>query len=227
MSDRTFKVLFFGDSICVGQYVSIHKGWVTRISQRLSELEPPDARFVVVNASANGRTTRQALEAMPYEVQSQHPEVMILQFGMNNCNYWASDPGVPRVSPKAFEANLEEIMERAFNCGTQTVLLNTNHPSGLTDRIMNGTTFSYQKSCEQYNELIRRVADRCDERVLLTDIERVFFQYTDGDPDRLTDLLMPAPDLLHLSEKGHDLYYEHLGPVIESTVQQLLQRVPA
>ncbi len=227
MPQRPIKIIFFGDSICVGQNLSIHKGWVTRISARLAEMHDPHAQVIVMNASANGRTTRLALEAMPYEVQSQNAQLIILQFGINDCNYWQTDYGVPRVSPKAFEANLDEIITRAFNRDVKKVLINTNHPTGLTDTIMCGTSISYQDSNALYNEIIRRVAQKGDERVVLNDIERFFLEHSSGDRKKLEELLLPAPDLLHLSDKGHELYYRYIGPVVEAAVNELLEGVPA
>ena len=97
------KLIFFGDSICTGQYVSIHKGWVNKLSKSLSS-----ENIMILNSSVNGRTSRQALEDMPYHVQEQRPNYLVIQFGMNDCNYWESDKGVPRVSPKSFEANIIE-----------------------------------------------------------------------------------------------------------------------
>ncbi len=35
------RLIFFGDSICVGQGVSIHKGWMTRIADRVESLAEP------------------------------------------------------------------------------------------------------------------------------------------------------------------------------------------
>jgi len=203
---EAINVFFFGDSICIGQYVSIHKGWVTRTSAEMSELGQKYKRQVIVtNASASGRTTRQALEQMPYEIQSQHVDILIVQFGMNDCNYWQTDRGLPRVSPKAFAANLEEIIARAFNFEAKKVLLNTNHPNGLDQKTMPFTNISYQQSNERYNKIIREVAARSDSRVILNDVEKSFKTYTNGNRERLLELLLPNPDLLHLSERGHDL----------------------
>ena len=72
MSNDSFKVLFFGDSTCVGQGVSIYDGWVTKIAKQLKGVRSQDGREVcVINSSINGRTSRQALEDMPYHVQTQ------------------------------------------------------------------------------------------------------------------------------------------------------------
>jgi lysophospholipase L1-like esterase len=220
---RTLKVFFFGDSICVGQHVSIHKGWVTKTSAKLSELGEKYKRQVIVsNASANGRTTRQAMEQMPYEIQSQHVDILIVQFGMNDCSYWQSDQGHPRVSPKAFAANLEEIIARAFNFGVQKVLLNTNHPTGRDQQTMPFTDITYEQSNEQYNRIIREVATTSDLRVILNDVEKAFKTYARGNRDRFSELLLPSPDLLHPSERGHDLYFEVVYPVVESVVLELI-----
>ncbi|NIN00286.1 MAG: hypothetical protein GTO24_20070 [candidate division Zixibacteria bacterium] len=217
------KVFFFGDSICVGQYVSIHKGWVTRVSAALSDLaETHGCKVIVTNSSGNGRTTRQALEVMPYEVQSKHPHLMIVQFGMNDCNYWESDKGVPRVSPKAFAANLEEIITRAFTFGARKVLLNTNHPTGNDKEKMPFTRISYQQSNEQYNQVIREVASSHDTRVVLNDIEKAFTAYAAGIRERLLDLLLPEPDLLHPSDRGHALYFDIVYPVVRDALLELV-----
>jgi lysophospholipase L1-like esterase len=97
----------------------------------------------VVNASVNGNTRRQALERMPYEVQSHPLDVLLVQFGMNDCNYWRTYHGLPRVSQAAFRANLAEIIERAFRFGAQRVLLNTNHPTGGDQQALAFTEVTY------------------------------------------------------------------------------------
>jgi lysophospholipase L1-like esterase len=215
------KVIFFGDSICNGQGIAIHKGWVTRISARLSELAQGGATDVtVINSSVNGRTTRQALENMPYEVQSQEPEVLLVQFGMNDCNTWASDRGHPRVSTPAFEANLREIIQRGFLFGCRTIVLNTNHPSGRDQSPLAGSRTTYESQNRLYNEIIRKVA-RSDPRVHFNDIEAQFHLHARGRRDELRRMLLP--DLLHLSEEGHDLYFESVYPRLARCVLDLLR----
>jgi acyl-CoA thioesterase-1 len=218
---KTIKVFFFGDSICVGQYVAIHRGWVPRISARLEDISHTlDSEILVFNASVNGSTTRQALERMPYEIQSQNPDILIVQFGMNDCNYWESDRGNPRVSLKAFEANLEEIILRAFTFGAKNVFLNTNHPTGRDEYLLPYTNISYQQSNQLYNEGIRRVAANFDSRVILCDMETQFRNYA---PQRSQLLKLLLPDLLHLSVAGHDLYYQIIGPAIEKEIYQMAE----
>jgi len=222
---NAIKVFFFGDSVCVGQHVSLHKGWVTRISAGFSEFsDSRGCQVIVSNVSASGRTTRQALEQMPYEIQNQLPDVLIVQFGMNDCNYWQSDQGVPRVSPRAFEANLEEIVGRALAFGVKTVCLNTNHPTGRDQKNLPHAALTYQQSVERYNQIIRDVAASGGPRVVLNDIEQVFRAYAQGDRARLLELVLPDPDLLHPSEKGHELYFSAIYPVLVAAVSELIER---
>jgi len=214
------RVVFFGDSICVGQGVSLYKGWVTRVAQELDELGASHNReILVVNSSINGRITRQALEDMPYHVQSGGVDVLVVQFGMNDCNYWESDKGLPRVSKKAFSANLEEIIQRGKTFGARKILLNNNHPTSRTRDVFAHTSVTYQDSNKQYNQAIRELALNLSEEVIFSDVEACFNEQlrTGASAD---DYLLP--DQLHLSEKGHRLYHDYLSPVINRAVLELL-----
>lgn len=216
------RVFFFGDSICFGQGVSIHKGWVTRISAESSSLgHSMGTQIVVINASVNGNTTRQALERMPYEIQSQHADILIVQFGLNDSNYWESDRGLPRVSPGAFRANLEEIVARAFNFHTHAVVLNTNHPVLKQHGAVGHTTRKYSESVAEYNEIIRVVASSCRNRfnVILSDIESAFLEHARGNSGEIRNLLLP--DLVHLSEAGHHLYFSVTYPLVRKCIEAL------
>jgi acyl-CoA thioesterase I len=218
---QRMNVLFFGDSICNGQGIAIHKGWVTRLSQSLSELA---ARFgealIVTNSSVNGRTTRQALETMPYEVQQRAPEILIVQFGMNDCNIWETDRGNPRVSALAFEANLREIIQRAHSFGAQIIFLNSNHPTGRDQKPCPHSALTYEDQNSQYNAIIRKVAQWTAATILFNDIETAFHQTTGGNRAQLLRYLLP--DMLHLSEDGHDLYYDIVHPPIAACIERLL-----
>ena len=201
------KIIFFGDSVCVGQHVTHHKSWVSMISQKLED------RAIILNSSVNGRTTRQALEDMPYHIQGQKADILILQFGLNDCNYWISDKGLPRVSPKAFEANLEEIIDRAYNFDVSKVFLNNNHPTLLNRDKIPHTDITYEDSNKKYNNIVREVAER--NNVIFNDIERTFLNYEKG----VFELLLP--DFLHLSIRGHQLYFDIIYPYLIREILEL------
>jgi lysophospholipase L1-like esterase len=161
---------------------------------------------------------------MAYEVQSSGADILIVQFGMNDCNYWESDRGLPRVSQKAFWANLHEIIDRALAFGVKEIFLNSNHPTARTEKILPYTNLTYQESNEQYNAMIRKVAMERNDQVSLNEIETTFNNRISNDQNKLNEYLMPAPDLLHLSEKGHDLYFEIVYPKIEQAVTKIVNR---
>ena len=177
--------------------------------------------IVVTNSSVNGRTTRQALETISYEIQSHAPDIVIVQFGMNDCNYWKTDMGLPRVSYDSFNANLTEIINRILHFGAQRVFLNTNHPTLLNKVKFPNTKITYQQSNSDYNEAIRSVAHNT--QIELNDVETDIFKKIEQKKCSLDELLLPS-DLLHLSKKGHDLYYTFIYPKIENAVRDLLSK---
>lgn len=207
------KFYFFGDSICFGQFVSPNRIWVNQVASRL---EANHNGLVVQNPSLNGRTTRQALEDMPYQVQSHSPDVVYIQFGMNDCNHWVSDKGVTRVSIKSFATNLSEIILRARLAGAQQVYVATNHPTPHLKPYDNvsGVSISYQDSNQQFNEAIRSVARELG--AILIDNEAHWVANHYSTPAALADLVLP--DGIHLSEAGHAVYTEFVSSQLEVTL---------
>jgi lysophospholipase L1-like esterase len=100
------KILAIGDSITFGEGVHPHSRWTSIFDRALYDHE-------VINKGVCGDTTRLGLERFPEDVQRQQPDALLIQFGLNDCNRWDSDCGVSRVSPRAFEANVSEMIERA------------------------------------------------------------------------------------------------------------------
>lgn len=220
---KEFKIYFFGDSICFGQYVSIHKSFVSIVSSKIDELfQNKEIQPIVQNPSISGNTTRQALERMAFDVHSHKPDIVFVQFGLNDCNYWQTDSGVQRVTPKAFAANINEIIQRCLAVGAKRVIVNTNHPTTRDEDIMPGAGITYQQSNEQYSQILREVVCEIDDaRVILNDMEKSIRDYTDNNRDKIADLILPKPDLLHLSEEGHQVYADHLIAFITDIIDGL------
>ncbi|GAM97933.1 hypothetical protein U91I_01563 [alpha proteobacterium U9-1i] len=218
---RAIRVCFFGDSICVGQDVTLHKTWVVRTSRALSEhFAPRGIEIVVSNPSVNGNTTRQALERMAFDVQSRAVDVLIIQFGLNDLNYWDTDRGVPRVTREAFAANLAEMAARGRANGARDVSISTNHPTTRKDARA-GLPTSYQADNELYNVAIRDVASATGAG--LNDVEAHVFDLTERDAGAIAKLVLA--DGLHLSEAGHDLYADFMTPRAIAAVNRVLASV--
>jgi acyl-CoA thioesterase I len=221
-NSKPVKILFFGDSICVGQGASINKGWVPLIANYLDENVSTIARdILVINSSVNGRTTRQALEDMPYHVQGQKPDIIVIQYGFNDCNHWETDGGLPRVSQRAFVANLNEMVERATRFGAKFILLNNNHSTTLNAERLPQTNYTYEDFNQQYNAATRALADKLKDKVVFQDVESYFHNLVKNGADMHQFLL---DDGLHLGEEGHRVYYDLMKPAIISAVEDLLRK---
>ncbi|HWP27385.1 MAG TPA: SGNH/GDSL hydrolase family protein [Xanthobacteraceae bacterium] len=217
---RRRSIYFFGDSICFGQYVSPHEVWVTRLSAELCKwAERQGWQLLVQNPSINGETTRRALERMAYDVQSHSPDLLYIQFGMNDCNVWQTDAGHPRVSEAGFSANLREMIERGKRFGAKRVAIATNHPSTRTETLLPNTTVTYQQNNSRYNEIIRTVAAQYDGMATLVDMEREVLRYIGDDFGKLAELLLP--DGIHLAKKGHEFYFERMKVLLLPILQEM------
>ena len=213
---RTMKVYFFGDSIFFGQYVSPHHGWVTKVSAGLESYfrEKHNTQVMVQNPSISGNTTRDALQRMAYDVQAHKPDFVIMQYGMNDCNYWQTDLGVPRVKLEGFEQNLIEMVDRVHALGAKA-MLQTNHPSSRTTTRFPLTNITYEDSNRIYNEATRRAAAKAG--VPLNDMEKAAEVYCRKHNIPARDLVLD--DLLHLSLEGHKLYAEACLPFIRDFIE--------
>lgn len=214
-----FEILFV---ICFGQLVSHHLTWISSLSQRLNNISENFQDILIQNASINGNTTRLALERMSYDVTSHKPDSLLVQFGMNDCNYWQTDINVPRVSELAFEANLHEIIERASLCGVKLIFLSTNHPS-LRGAFSHIPTKSHSECNQKYNTIIRKTASILQSEnkpVILIDNEFYWLNKIKANQQITLDKLL-LPDGIHLSESGHRVYDEYAGRIIIESFERI------
>jgi lysophospholipase L1-like esterase len=190
------------------------------IAQKLREKYP---NVVVMNPSTNGFTTRQAIDRMSYELSKIKIDIMIIQYGMNDCNYWETDKGIPRVSPEVFEASLVEMANRASLFGAKIVFFMVSQPSGRdVSELKYAGGRTYQQCLDSYNNIIRRVSQKhFGFGIGLIDMDKYFKKVTGGNRAKLLPLLMPEPDLIHLSPKGHDIYVEYVFPILDDMVERL------
>ena len=197
------KIVFMGDSITSGEYIERDKIWTTIVTENLQEeyLNTP-VNIYALNKGVGGDTTRMALERFPEDVQSIRPDIVTIQFGMNDCNCWLSDEGLPRVSVDAFRANLQEMLDRVWNfCGTP-ILLN-NHKTLRNKLMMNSVR--YEDANRRYSEVIEEVATATG--AWFCGIRSQFGAMQDK---KLESMLLPYPDQIHLSEAGHIEYASHV-----------------
>jgi lysophospholipase L1-like esterase len=206
------RVVHVGDSITFGQHIDPAVRWTSLVRDRLvARYRDTNIAIESINSGVSGDTTRMALERFPRDVQAFEAPVVTIQFGLNDCNCWATDRGVPRVSPAAFEANLVEMIARARNFGARHVVVATNHRTLRRTVLPTGET--YEEASARYTTVTRAVAKALD--VQLCDVRAVFEKFTD---DQLDDLLLTPPDQVHLSEAGNVVYTDVIWPYIDAAV---------
>jgi lysophospholipase L1-like esterase len=211
---KTTTIVFMGDSITAGQYIHHSLRWTELVASALRgnlfKTSTDYDLYHFFNRAVSGETTRQGLERFPRDVQVLEPDIITLQFGLNDCNCWESDRGLPRVSPAAYRANLIEMIDRARKFGTKQIILSTNHPTLVIKPFVSAESFEDRR--HMYNKIVRDVA--VETGVILCDIDEDF----SGLPSyELADLLLPEPDLLHLSEYGHARYFKAIfTPIINA-----------
>ena len=211
-------IVFFGDSITDGQYVHHSLRWTELASERLkvhfaARLDPNRQYHYVHGIS--GETSRQALERFPRQVQQFSPDILTIQFGLNDCNCWDTDRGLPRVSEAGYKANLREMIDRARHFGARQIILSTNHPTLRHRPMVSGETLEQRRL--QYNQIVRDVAREA--AVTLCDIEAAF---AFASREQLAGLLMPEPDVLHLSTAGHQVYADAITPPLIVALESVL-----
>jgi lysophospholipase L1-like esterase len=141
---------------------------------------------------------------------------MTLQFGLNDCNSWVTDRGMPRVTLPAYRANMVEMIQRARLFGAKEIVLSTNHPTLRRKVLLSGE--SLEDARKRYNDTVREVAHETG--VTLCDMEKAFDGLSD---ERLDQELIPYPDHLHLSAQGHVRYAQAIGPFVESAVDRIIE----
>jgi len=177
-------------------------------------LLPYGIRAHVDNAGIGDTTTRDALERLDRDVRSRRPELVIVQFGINDS--WIDvDLGntTPRLTRAEFRNNLRTIIRVLKADGTRVVLMTPN-PMRWSDPF-------YIKAFEPHAELLstadERGIDRLleeyandvrevsrSERVGLVDVYRAFESYGREPGKSVNDLLL-AGDGIHPNQAGQAL----------------------
>jgi lysophospholipase L1-like esterase len=212
---QLLTVVFMGDSITEGQYVSPPHRWVDIVSSELvkSYLDSP-LSVIFVTRGVSGETTRQGLERFPSDLQAHTPDLVTIQFGLNDCNCWATDFSLPRVSEAAYRANLIEMSERSRRFGAERIILSNNHQTLRHKPLLNGRTLEDQR--KTYNLIVANVAREMG--VQFCDIDA---EFRDLSRRELEDELMPYPDWLHLSISGHRRYAKKILPYVASGLREI------
>ena len=210
-----------GDSVTFGQYVDPNLRWTSLVYAKLDTVyQNTPVQILSLNRGISGETTRQGLERFPQDVQQYRPDVLTLQFGLNDCNCWLTDGGLPRVSAAAYRANLVEMVERARQFGARDIILTNNHPTLRRKPQLSGE--SLEQASARYSDIARNVA--LETGISFCDIRQAFAFF---DQQELEEMLLPYPDHLHLSVKGNAHFAEMIFPYISQAIEAVVDRKAA
>jgi len=182
-------VVAFGDSITFGGEASepaliFWERWVGTLRHKY-----PRTTIEVTNGATGGDNTLHGLQRLEAKVLAQHPDLVLVAFGMNDHNQNS-------VAPDRFARNLRAIIERVRACGAEVVLLSAFPP--------NPKWHCGSHQMEAYAEATEKVAR--EERCAYADVYHLWMSLTAR--KKSEDLL--ANNINHPNDFGHWIYFEAL-----------------
>jgi lysophospholipase L1-like esterase len=118
-------IVLFGDSITAGAGVPPAERWPSLLEARLNAVATVPYR--VIDAASPGDTTVTALARMDRDVVLRQPNLVMIQFGLNDAQYPANAVR-PRVERGAFDANLRRVAQLLRERTRAIVTFLANHP---------------------------------------------------------------------------------------------------
>ncbi len=183
------RVVFFGDSRA--------EGWI-----------PPTnlSGWEFINRGIGGQTTAQVLGRFSAHVAPLHPQVIVLQVGVNDLRTIPIFPDSRAEIIANCFANIETIIKEANDLGA-TVILTTIFPVG--DPSLERSVFYWSDdiavAVKEVNNLLRPLASN---RVILLDADPILL---DGNGVPRTDFM---EDTLHLNMAGYAALNQHLTQIL-------------
>jgi lysophospholipase L1-like esterase len=215
LKQSRLKVVAFGDS------TTAPRAGVNQVyAQRLTSLLAARGLHVrVVNSGVGGSHTgylsdnahhkrRHALDRLEDAVFAHAPDVVIIQYGINDSYVDTGGPeGESRIPLHDYTANLTAMVNRLGPQGAQVILLTPN-AFGLAQ-----ASWRHERLA-QYAAGMRKVA--ADLKIPLIDVHRFYETYGEGSPKARDALLL---DGSHPNDKGHAIVAEKIADRIEGLVE--------
>jgi lysophospholipase L1-like esterase len=228
MNDEPLTIVALGDS------TTAVDDWSGRGVEVYADLLPGalavcGIRARVLNAGITDTTTREARERLDRDVRAFSPDVVVIQFGIND-SWIDADMGrrEPRLTRDEYRDNLRYLVRTPKGDGTVVVLMTPNPmrwddpvyidlfektPGLLDTRSERGI----DRLLDLYVEDARDVAR--DEAVPLVDVQRAFEDYRSEPGQSISDLLIEG-DGIHPNTAGQRLVCRLLAAAIADLVQE-------
>jgi lysophospholipase L1-like esterase len=206
--------------VALGDSTTAVRGDMT-IYADILRLEFSSNGLEVINAGVPGNTTEAARERFERDVINRHPDIAVIQFGINDAaiDVWKSpEPATkPRVSLSNFEINIDYFVNtlQERDCA---VILMTPNPTRWTAELKQlygknpyrvDDTDGFNVILCNYVESIRKIA--AVKRLAIIDVYDAFQAYGQVADKSVDDLLL---DGMHPNAKGHRLVADLLLPEV-------------
>ncbi|MCA8992808.1 MAG: SGNH/GDSL hydrolase family protein [Planctomycetaceae bacterium] len=218
----TIRIVAFGDS------TTATRGELKIYCHQLRDRFAESGEAVeIINAGVGGNHTELAKQRFERDVLQQAPDVVIIQFGINDSavDVWRNPPATgPRVSLEQYEQNLAGFVEQLKSRDVHVILMTPN-PLQWTDKLKQlyrkppydaNNPDGFNVLLTKYAAAVRRIAK--EQSVPLIDVDVAFREYGQEPDQSMNDLLL---DGMHPNERGHRLITELLLPELSSQVKSL------
>ena len=134
--------MVLGDSLSAAFRIAPESGWVTLLTQRLAQQNPPVTR-AVINASISGETTAGGLARLPKLLADNHPALVLVELGAND--------GLRGLPLGEIQANLRRIMTMCRDAGAKIALLGIELPINYGPQYRDGLRTLYRDLAREFN----------------------------------------------------------------------------
>ena len=217
------RILLYGDSISKGVVYDEQKQKYVVIAENYAALVQNRLKGIIHNAARFGNTIIKAVQRFPAELQETKPDVVVIEFGGNDCDYnWeeiAANPGgkhLPKTELETFRTGLVQLIDSLQRQAIVPVLLtlppidadryflwiSKNNPvkqHNILEWLGSVTKIYWWQ--ERYNSMIINIAE--ETRTRFIDIRGAFLQ----NPDYTQYI---CKDGIHPNEAGHRIIADRI-----------------
>lgn len=223
---KTMKIVALGDSTTEADWEDNAKEVYASRLQRALQSHGIDAE--VINAGISNTTSRQALARLDSDVRRHKPDVVIVQFGINDSWIDASLGATePRLTLQEYRHCLTAIIDTLRGDGARVILMTSNpmrwseyYGKELRDPAL-GFDFNDVRGINRlldiYVEEVRDIAKQ--KNVALIDVFARFEAYGQVDDQSIHDLLIPE-DEMHPNDLGHTMIAQWLADLLLAKLPQ-------
>ncbi|MCP3967622.1 MAG: SGNH/GDSL hydrolase family protein [Lentisphaerae bacterium] len=195
---ENFKVVVWGDSIPA----SGPESWPKITEFVHNNFLNTGTHIEVINSSVGGKPAARARSEFAERVMKHSPQMVFIQFGLNDMRYDGKRGNNPISTPKEFKAHLKKMVMCCQDIPAKVVVLGNHQPAPMLI-LPDGKT--YPETVIEYNSAARKAAQECNAE---------YHDMSQLDIPGGTWRDMVGDDYIHLSELGKNLYANKAATLI-------------